>query len=177
MAESKARAVAAQSSPDSLVVGADTIVVDQLVGSGQEVILGKPADQADAERMLRQLRGRKHKVYTALAVVRVRDGLVSTDLCATEVLMRHYSDKEIAAYISTGDPMDKAGAYAIQHDEFNPVQAFLGCYANVVGMPLCHLTRLLSKFGIQPEMDITRACQSSLNYECKVFQKITLQEP
>lgn len=170
MAENKARVVSARQHSDDLVIGADTIVVDTL--EKKEQILGKPTDAAEAAAMLRQLRGHQHIVYTALAILRMSDSRLLTDLCATQVPMRNYSDQEIDAYIATGDPLDKAGAYAIQHVDFNPVVNLRGCYANVVGLPLCHLTRTMLKFGIQPASDVPGACQADLRYQCPVYQQV-----
>jgi septum formation protein len=170
MAESKARTVAARQFADHLVVAADTIVVDSR--DKKEQILGKPADAVEAADMLLQLRGHQHFVYTAIAVMQVTDSLLLTDLCATQVPMRNYTDQEIQAYIDTGDPLDKAGAYAIQHAEFNPVQNLRGCYANVVGLPLCHLTRTLMKVGVKPEADIPGSCQAALHYACPVYNQV-----
>ncbi len=170
MAEGKARVVAARQPPGDLVVAADTIVVD--APNGKEQILGKPVDAVEAVSMLRQLRDHQHVVYTAVAVMQISGGRLISDLCATRVPMRSYSDPEIDAYVATGDPLDKAGAYAIQHAEFNPVENLKGCYANVVGLPLCHLTRTLIKFGIQPQTDIPTACQNTLDYRCPIFQKV-----
>jgi septum formation protein len=170
LAESKARACAASfkdgsmpSTPEDLIIlAADTTVVDG------KTILGKPKDMADAETMLKQLRGRTHQVHTGIAVMRMSDGNISTDLCVTDVPMRSYSDEEINTYVATGDPLDKAGAYAIQHPEFHPVDTISGCYASVMGLPLCHLTRTLRKFEIFPITDISTECQSSLNYTCPI---------
>ncbi len=170
LAEAKAGVAAAHRLPGEIVIAADTTVVDGPVG--KELILGKPVDAADASLMLRQLRGHQHMVYTGLAVLRAVDGALLKDLCATPVPMRGYSDQEIEVYVSSGDPLDKAGAYAIQHAEFNPVENLQGCYANVVGLPLCHLTRTLNKFGIQPQTDIAQACQDALHYQCPVFRQI-----
>jgi MAF protein len=166
LAIEKARVVQAQSVPDEIVVAADTTVAD-----GNQ-ILGKPLDAREAWEMLHRLRGRKHQVYTGIAVLRQRDRLELSDVCETDVPMRNYSDAEIEAYIATGDPFDKAGAYAIQHRGFNPVPELSGCYANVMGMPLCHLTRLLRKAGLAPEGDIAQACEVTLDYECKVYEAI-----
>ena len=79
-------------------------------------------------------------------------------------------DEEIEVYVASGDPMDKAGAYAIQHRQFRPVNSLQGCYANVVGLPLCHLTRVLRKMNIHPVNDIPVQCQMMLDYECSVFE-------
>lgn len=166
LAAEKARAVAARNPQAWGVVAADTTVVD-----GGE-ILGKPADAAEAEAMLRQLRGRAHQVLTGIAVLRLADGLLKTELAATNVPMRAYTDEEMHAYIASGDPFDKAGGYAIQHPEFRPVDALSGCYANVVGLPLCHLTRLLTALGLPPHADVPAACQPALAYECPVYQDI-----
>jgi septum formation protein len=175
LAQSKAKAVAEHAPPEAIILAADTTVVDFVGttnGESAPVILGKPANQADAWEMLRQLRGRTHQVYTALAVYRLTDELLYTDLCVTAVPMREYNDAEIEAYIATGDPFDKAGGYAIQHSGFHPVETLSGCYANVVGLPLCHLTRTLRRFRIEPQNDVPTGCQATLQYECPVFDEI-----
>lgn len=168
LAQAKALAVAEKADPDSIIIGSDTSVID-----GDE-ILGKPKDQNDAERMLKQLRGRIHQVYTAVAVYRVHDGKMLTELCITDVPMRAYSDVEIQAYVQTGDPMDKAGAYAIQHPDFQPVESMRGCYASVMGLPMCHVTRMLQKLGIhtEPSANMPMACQKLLSYQCPVSSAI-----
>lgn len=126
--------------PGTMVVAADTVVsID-----GQ--ILGKPADSADAVRMLKQLRGRPHTVYTGL-VVSTRERQVVA-LAETIVWMRDYTDAEINAYVDTGDPLDKAAAYAIQHPVFHPVARIDGCYSNVMGLPLCCLYLALTELGV-----------------------------
>ncbi len=166
IAESKARAAAQTAPPDSLVIAADTTVADG------EQIMGKPRDAQEAADMLAQLRGRTHQAITAIAVLRVQDQILLTDLAATDVPMRDYTDEEIQAYIATGDPFDKAGAYAIQHRGFHPVAHLSGCYANVAGLPLCHLVRTLWKLGISPQADVPRACQAELDYNCPVYQDV-----
>lgn len=171
LAESKARAASKEleanpAAADALVIAADTTVVD-----GGD-ILGKPRDAAEAAAMLRRLRGRSHQVYTALAVLHPADGRMESDLCVTDVPMRAYSESEIQAYIASGDPMDKAGAYAIQHAGFHPVENLEGCYANVVGLPLCHLTRTLNKFGTNSYVDVPSACQAALGYRCPVYSQV-----
>ena len=118
-------------------------------------MLGKPADPDDAERMLRQLRGRTHQVYTGVAIMSGQSpGAVLTDVCITDVPMRDYSDAEIRAYVASGDPMDKAGAYGIQHAGFHPVQGMRGCFASVMGLPLCHVLRLLMRIQAVPRNPI-----------------------
>lgn len=166
LAEAKARAVAEQAHPEHIVIGSDTSVVD---GSD---ILGKPADVVEAEQMLKRLRGHTHQVYTGIAALRVRDGKLVTDLCVTDVPMRNYSDEEIEAYIQTGDPLDKAGAYAIQHPRFQPVEKLSGCFASVMGLPLCHLVRTLRQLDLPPAADVPTNCQTHLDYQCPVSRAI-----
>ena len=149
-----------------LVIAADTAVV------AEGEILGKPGDAAEAWSMLRRLRDRLHQVYTGLAALRPGDGRLLDEVVLTEVRMRNYSDDEIQAYILSGDPLDKAGAYAIQHAEFHPVQNLQGCYANVMGLPLCHLVRMLAEFKLQPPDSIAEACQQTLDQPCQVFLRV-----
>jgi predicted house-cleaning NTP pyrophosphatase (Maf/HAM1 superfamily) len=124
--------------------------------------------------MLKQLRGHTHQVYTGVAFHRVSDGKMLTELCVTDVPMRAYSDDEIAAYVQTGDPLDKAGAYAIQHPDFQPVESMRGCYASVMGLPMCHVLRALRTLDVSAEhaADVPMACQKLLNYECPVSSAI-----
>jgi nucleoside triphosphate pyrophosphatase len=129
----------------ALVLGADTLVVLD----GQP--LGKPTSQGDARAMLRALRGRSHEVVTAVVV---RDaepaGRQLTEAVVSQVLMRDYTDDEIAAYVATGEPDDKAGAYAVQGRGRRLVSRVDGCYTNVVGLPLRTTARLLQAFGLTP---------------------------
>jgi MAF protein len=162
LAESKARACAATAHPDLIVLAADTSVVNG------NAILGKPKDIAEAAEMLKALRGHSHQVYTGIAVLRLSDGRLVTDLCITDVPMRATRDDEIEAYVATGDSLDKAGAYGIQNAGFHPVEAMQGCYASVMGLPLCHLARSLHSLGIAPRTDIAGECQSALKYACPI---------
>ena len=166
LAQAKALAMVDRAHSENIIIGSDTAVVD---GNS---ILGKPIDEEDAERMLKQLRGHTHQVFTGVALYRVRDGRMLTELCVTDVPMRAYSDAEIMAYIQTGDPMDKAGAYAIQYPDFQPVESMRGCYAGVMGLPMCHVLRALRKFDVLPEADVPLACQTLLNYQCQVSSAI-----
>jgi septum formation protein len=167
LAETKARAIAASGmNTDRIVLAADTTVVD-----GTD-IFGKPSDAAEATAMLKRLRGHTHQVYTGIALFRPRDGLLLKDLCVTDVPMRDYSDKEIDAYVQTGDPLDKAGAYAIQHPEFHPVARMDGCFASVMGLPVCHVIRLMRKMDIQPVTDFFLTCETLLEYQCPVSNAI-----
>jgi MAF protein len=160
----KARAARADGS--SLVIGSDTTVA-----LGMD-ILGKPADPADARAMLTKLRGREHTVYTAVAIYDPSCGQIASELCASRVPMRPYSDAELDAYIASGDPLDKAGAYAIQHSEFHPVEDFAGCFASVMGLPLCHLERAFRRLGSPSPADVPAACQAELNYRCPIFAAV-----
>lgn len=162
LAEDKARAYAAIAEGDPVILAADTAVVD-----GDEV-LGKPKDPAEATSMLRRLRGHDHQVCTGIAVMRASEGKPITDLCVTDVPMRSYDEAEIAAYVASGDPLDKAGAYAIQHAGFHPVVSLHGCYASVMGLPLCHLIRTLARLDAAPLTDLPAACQSALKYACPI---------
>ena len=160
LAETKARAVPARS--DQVVLAADTTVVD-----GSE-ILGKPKDKAEAFAMLTRLRGHTHQVYTGIALLRQSDGLLFKELCVTDVPMRNYSDEEINAYIATGDPLDKAGAYAIQHSQFHPVTNVSGCYTSVMGLPLCQVASLMGKMGFSFHTSVPVECQRLLDYQCPI---------
>ena len=128
----------------ALIISADTIVLD-----GGE-LLGKPADAADARRMLRQLRGRAHvRSCTAFTLHRASDApRVITRHARTLAYMRDFNDAEIEAYIASGDPLDKAGAYGIQNDAFRPVARIEGSYSNVVGLPLEALAEALTELGL-----------------------------
>ena len=166
LAESKAEAVIPMAEPGMVVLAADTTVAD----AGK--MLGKPGDLKEAASMLRQLRGHTHQVLTALAVCDPAENRMVTDVCTAEVPMRLYTDQEIETYIASGDPLDKAGAYAIQNAGFHPVSTFKGCYASVMGLPLCHLVRSLRKLGIVPRTDVPSACQDYLHYNCPVSKAI-----
>jgi septum formation protein len=143
LALEKARAVAeaAMGTEDSIVVGADTVVVNRA-----EILL-KPESPDDARRMLRQLSGGVHEVHTGLAVIRMPQ---RTERVIEEVTSVHFaqlSDAEIDAYIATGEPFDKAGAYGIQSLGGRYVTRVEGCYFNVMGMPLARLWATLKEFG------------------------------
>jgi len=176
LALAKAEAVA-RDQGEAVVIAADTIVVDG------DTILGKPADGAEAAETLRRLRGKTHRVITGLAVVdagqlafrRTRpppegEGIDATafrlwsgksleaplrlaDHVTTHVRMRDYSDAEVAAYVARGEPLDKAGAYAIQDEQFHPVASYDGCYCNVVGLPLKALVILLRRAGLDIKLN------------------------
>jgi septum formation protein len=164
LAETKARAVKADM--HQIVLAADTTVVD-----GND-ILGKPQDDTEAVTMLRRLRGHTHQVYTGIALFRPSDGLLLNDICVTDVPMRDYSDEEIRAYVATGDPLDKAGAYAIQHSEFHPVARMDGCFASVMGLPVCHVLLQLRKMDVRSQTAFFASCEAVLEYQCPVSHAI-----
>ena len=132
--------IASQAGEDDVVIAADTVVCLD------DEILGKPADEADARRMLRALSGRDHRVFTG--VTAARGGTVLSAFEETAVHFRPLDEREIDAYIATGEPMDKAGAYGIQGRAALFVRAIEGDYFNVVGLPLCRLGEILKKLGV-----------------------------
>ena len=139
----KARAVAREwMGGPAVVLGADTEVV--LDGR----YLGKPRDAADAARMLRALSGRTHEVVTGLALVDAPSGREETLAVTTRVTMIDAGDEEIAAYVATGEPLDKAGAYAVQGLGARLVARVDGCFTNVVGLPVETTRRLLERWGL-----------------------------
>jgi septum formation protein len=166
LSREKAGAVAASVDGGSLILACDTVVVD-----GEDV-LGKPVDSAEAAAILKRLAGRDHHVYTAATLLDTADGRAMTELADSPVTMRPYTNREVADYVATGDPFDKAGAYAIQHEGFHPVERFTHCFANVMGLPLCHVTRMLRAFGVEPGADVPAACQAHIGYDCPVYEAI-----
>ena len=127
---------------NDIVLGADTSVV---IDSD---ILGKPANAREAVTMLDRLRGRPHEVITGIAIMDTATGICSTSAKASKVYMRDYSDNEIAAYVESGEPFDKAGAYAAQDETFRPATQIDGCYPNVIGLPICDVLTLLHRIGV-----------------------------
>jgi septum formation protein len=135
--------------PGALVVGADTIVV--VDGD----ILGKPRDADDAAAMLRRLADRAHVVHTAVAVA--RDGRLASGVESVDVTFRALSDADIARYIATGEPMDKAGAYGIQGFGATLVERIVGDYFAVMGLPLGRMVRLMAEVGVEYQFGALRA--------------------
>ena len=150
-AQAKAEAVAHMLTgkrPNALIIAADTTVAQD----GE--IMAKPVDAADARRMLLALRGRTHDVHTAICVVDCTGGRELSAVHSVAVTMRAYTLDEINAYIATGDPLDKAGAYAIQHPDFQPVARLDGCFLAVVGLSLCGLSLMLHDLGLPCRADL-----------------------
>ena len=139
LALQKAEAVASQH-PDDCVIGADTVVY--LDGD----ILGKPHTPENAKKYLSRMQGRKHTVYTGVAVL--AGGEEYTHVECTEVEFRALADEEIDAYVATGEPMDKAGAYGIQGRACTLIRGIRGDYYNVVGLPVCALHEMLAELDL-----------------------------
>ncbi len=137
----KAQAVATEVQPGDIVIGADTIVV--LAGK----VYGKPEKAAAAEAMLAELSGRTHSVWSGVAVV--SQGQCLVDAVETRVTLAKLTAEQIRRYVATGEPLDKAGAYAVQGRGALFVERLEGCYFNVVGLPLRALSRLLSQAGVE----------------------------
>lgn len=169
-AREKALSVGNMISPDRdrdwIILAADTIVV------AGDKILGKPLDEEDATRILVELRGKCHHVYSGIVVYDLSREALRTNTVCSEVLMREYTDKEIKEYVASGDPLDKAGAYAIQNPSFNPAPDFQDCYANVMGLPLCHLSLLVREVVGSAYEDVADRCQECINYQCPVYAGI-----
>ena len=134
---------ASEPNPSAVVIAADTTVV-----LGEE-ILGKPVDGEEAREMLMRLRGRAHTVMTGVTVFDGAHGRRHSVVETSMVEMRAYGDREVGEYVESGKPMDKAGAYGVQDGGFRPAESVIGCYSNVVGLPLCRLVELLSMVSVQ----------------------------
>ena len=148
LAEAKARAAVAgvtRSQTDCIVIGADTAV--ELGGE----IFGKPRDAADAREMLAALSGRTHRVLTGIFLIRLPDDVTRSAVESTSVALLALEREEIEAYVATGEPLDKAGAYAIQGRAGRYIPKIEGCYFNVVGLPLARLHALLRELGWQDD--------------------------
>lgn len=168
LAKAKATQAASNQSRAEVVLAADTVVAN----GGQ--LLGKPANARDAERMLMALRDHEHCVVTAIVLLDQVDGEALGEICETMVPMRAYSQEEVHTYITSERPFDKAGGYGIQDEAFRPVavESLHGCYANVMGLPLCHLVRAIRRLGHDPPEDVPAACQMYTGYTCPVYSEI-----
>jgi MAF protein len=167
LSREKAQIAAQKLDPGPIVIGADTTVVLD------DHIIGKPADAAEAARLLRWLRGRAHEVLTGVTVFDTVSGQFQTDFARSRVPMRAYTEAEIAAYVATGDPLDKAGAYAIQHGDFKPVEEaqFADCFANVMGLPVCLLNDLLARVGLTPPAPLPPECRPHAPGRCPLVEQ------
>lgn len=157
---SRLRAAEPSSKANKLIIAADTVVA-----LGDE-LLGKPVDAHEATSMLRTLRSQTHDVHSSVCLWATADGRHVTRVNSTAAEMRDYSDAEIATYVATGDPLDKAGAYAIQHPDFAPVCALTGCISGVIGLPLADLRDLLAEMGVVVTADLVSICESHTSFAC-----------
>ncbi len=162
LARAKAAALRTAAGADDIILAADTAVVFA------QRILGKPRDEAEAAAMLQQLQGRAHGVLTGFALLWPAQGREHSQVVRAAVHMRPLSAEEIAAYIATGDPLDKAGAYAAQNPVFRPVQAVEGCFANVVGLPVCAVAQALAAWGCPPVRGMVPRCRAAFGYNCAI---------
>jgi MAF protein len=149
-----------------LILAADTAVVDPARGSNPEdkqraVILGKPATLDEAQEMLFRLRGHSHQVCTSVTVLDPVEGSIREATEFSSVTMRNYTLDEMKKYISSRDPLDKAGGYAIQHSKFRSVEKVSGCYPNVAGLPVCQVIRLAAESGYYPNNFEMELCNKS----------------
>ncbi len=156
----------------TLILAADTTVAHQ------NEMLNKPADETAARHMLARLRNTHHEVYTGFILLDLATGREWKGVSTAVVTMRAYSDEEIQAYIASGDPFDKAGGYAIQHPDFQPVAHLDGCYCNVMGLPVCELISVLHAFtGINlienGHVDVTAVSRAHQQYSCSTLQSLT----
>ena len=142
LSRQKAAEIARSAGADDVIIAADTVV------AVEDRVLGKPHSREEAEEMLRLLSGRSHTVYTGVTVCRGERVLTGHE--ATEVMFRALSEQEIRAYVDTGEPMDKAGAYGIQGRGCVLVEGIRGDYYNVMGLPVCRLALMLREFGVEP---------------------------
>jgi len=169
-AQLKAKAVLNQISlpheERTIIVAADTIVA--LDGR----FLGKPRDAADANQMLSALRGRTHDVHTGVMIIDANTGIEVLASHTAVVNMRHYSEAETSAYIASGDPLDKAGAYAIQHPLFRPVEKLDGCYLGVMGLSICHLLQLFQQLELPFQADLGELKAAHQGYHCPLYDNI-----
>jgi len=171
LSRAKAHAVELNGRGKALVIACDTVVALPDGPAGTR-ILGKPGDAAEAEAMLRRLRGRSHVVYSAATLYEAAGGAV-TDLVKTELKMRQLQRRrDRGLRRQRRSDGQRAGAYAIQHEGFRPVAELEGCYANVMGLPLCHVARRLRNRGVETAPNVPAACQAHTGYACSVYRRV-----
>ena len=166
LSQEKARSVADRMDGGYIVAGDSVVVLNGRV-------LGKPVDADDAREMLRQLWGTEHQVTTGVTVINVGSGRQLTESMTSEVAMREFADADMERSVSSGYPMDKAGAYAIQDHDFNPARLTAGCYTNVLGLPVCRLIEMLRELGcVLPEIPSLSAC-GECQAECPLAVEVS----
>jgi MAF protein len=166
----KAKTIAAQlQADDRIVIAADTTVA--LDGK----MLGKPQDAEEATWMLHSLRNRVHYVHTGFVLVDLRTGTWLERVSTAVVTMRNYTDEEIAAYVASGNPFDKAGGYAIQHPVFKPAAHLQGCYTAVMGLPVCELVLALDDLHLPRRVNLAALDNAhqiaEFNFPCPVYKQ------
>jgi septum formation protein len=137
----KAKAVA-KNHKDAIIIGADTTVVID------NQILGKPKTKEEAKEMLRKLSGNTHLVFTGFTVIDIRNNKIITKHVITKIKFKNLSDEEIAGYVETGEPMDKAGAYGVQDRGALFVEHIEGDYSNITGLPIVNIFEILKTLGV-----------------------------
>ena len=162
MATGKALHCAESVTEDAFVIGSDTTVYIN------HQILGKPRDEEEAAEMLKMLNGKEHLVCTAVTLAQRRNGQIRFRDTYSEVTVRFrdMGREEILDYVASGDPMGKAGAYAIQNRVFHPVESISGCYAAVMGLPLCPVGVLFHHFSYDVYPQIRSACIAGTKVPC-----------
>ena len=165
------KAESVNASRGALVIGCDTLVI--LDGEP----LGKPPTPDAAVEMLTRLRDREHTVCSGLTVLDRARGMRSVQTALSPVRMRVYSEDELRRYVASGDPLERAGAYAIQHEGFSPVAVVRGCWANVVGLPLCHLYRAMRAWDLAEPNHPLDCCPRAVEEGCPWAREILENEP
>lgn len=155
---------------DGIVLASDTTVL----ADGRS--LAKPKNTREAIAMLAALRGREHVVVTGVAVAEPGSDEIRSASSRSRVRMRGYSDEEVRAYVASGDPLDKAGAYSIQHAGFHPVASFSGCYLGIVGLPVCIVAALLGRGSLPPLQTVLPRSAGS-NQRCVWSSRCVLPYP
>ena len=153
----------------TLIIAADTIVA---IGNK---MLGKPVNEDHAVTMLRSLRNRMHHVHTGVTIYDLGTKQKIQAVHSAVVTMRNYTDAEIVDYIATSDPIDKAGAYGIQHPEFNPVAKLEGCFLGVMGLSICQLIGMLARLDIVTLADLTAVSQAHKQHPCPILNQLNTQ--
>ena len=150
LAIQKAKSIVGKVPSNSYVFGSDTVVFFE------DRVIGKPNNKLDAVKTLRSLASTSHSVITSVCGYDISNDLVVVDSVETKVYMRDFDDIEIKSYVESGDPMDKAGSYAIQNDFFYPVEGIKGCYFSVVGLPICAFLEILTQLNLESIIDVDR---------------------
>ncbi len=149
------------------------LAADTTVALGSKMF-NKPANAQDARKMLKSLRDRAHEVHTGVVLLNPVTNQQVSGVNTAVVTMRDYSDAEIDAYIATGDPLDKAGAYAIQHPQFRPVARLDGCFMGVMGLSICHLIQMMNQLELPMAADLTAVSAAHAPYPpCQIRQTIS----